>query len=107
MVAQSRGFFNGSSKLAKKNYHIYGKISLIKVFNLLLTSNGEATGIDLIMMANGDGDLSNGLNYILKAIELIKKKKAGQYEEKIIHIRKREFVLSEKEALDSLKGSIQ
>ena len=37
VVARSRRFFNGCSKLAKKNYHFHKKISSVKVFSLLLT----------------------------------------------------------------------
>ena len=62
-----------------------------------------ATGIDFIKMADGLGEMSNELNYILNAIELIKMKKDGQQEEKIIQICEQEFGLSEKEILDSLK----
>ena len=62
-----------------------------------------ATGIDFIKMADGRGEMSNELNYILNAIELIKMKKDGQQEEKIIQIYEQEFGLSEKEILDSLK----
>ena len=51
--------------------------------------------------------MSNELNYILKAIELIKMKKDGQYEEKIIQICKQEFGFSVKEVLDSLKEGIE
>ena len=43
----------------------------------------------------------------MKAIELIKKKKDGQYEQKIIQICKQELGLSEKETLDSLKEVIE
>lgn len=45
-AARSRRFFNGWSKLEKKIYHFHVKISSIKLFSLLLTSNGEATGIN-------------------------------------------------------------
>ena len=62
-----------------------------------------ATGIDFIKMADGLGEMSNELNYILNAIELIKMKKDGQQEEKIIQICEQEFGLSEKEILGSLK----
>ena len=51
--------------------------------------------------------MSNELNYVLDARELIKKKKDNQYEEKIIQICKKEFELSEKQVLDSLKESIK
>ena len=51
--------------------------------------------------------MSNELNYILKTIELIKMKKYGQYEEKIIQICKQEFGFSVKEVLDSLKEGIE
>ena len=37
----------------QKNYDFYGKISFIKVYRLLLTSNGKATGIDFIKMTVG------------------------------------------------------
>ena len=50
--------------------------------------------------------MSNELNYVLDARELIKKKKDSHYEEKIIQICKKEFGLSEKQVLDSLKESI-
>ena len=40
----SRRFFSGYSRLAKK-YYFYVRISSIKVFSLLVTSIGEATGI--------------------------------------------------------------
>ena len=63
--------------LAKKKFDFYGKIYFIKVFRLHLRLNGEATGIDFIMMADRRGKKSNKLNYILKAIELIQKKKVG------------------------------
>ena len=53
------------------------------------------------------GEMSNELNYILKTVKLIKKKKYGQYEEKIIQICEQEFGLSEKFFLDSLKEVIQ
>ena len=43
----------------------------------------------------------------MKAIELIKKKKDGRYEQKIIQICKQELGLSEKETLDSLKEVIE
>ena len=33
-------------KVSEVIYHFYGKVSSIKVFSLLLTSNGEATGIE-------------------------------------------------------------
>ena len=39
-----RRFFNGCSKLAKTNYYFYVRISSIKVFCLLMTSIGKATG---------------------------------------------------------------
>ena len=59
------------------------------------------------MMADGREDMSNELNYVLKAIELMKMKKDGQYEEKIIEICEQEFGLSEKEVVDSLKEGIE
>ena len=46
---------------------------------LTLTLNGEATGINSMMMADGCVEMSNELNYILKALELIIMKKDGQY----------------------------
>ena len=58
-------------------------------------------------MADGRGETSNELNYILKAIELIKMKKDDQYEEKIIQICEQKSELSEKEFLDSLKEGIE
>ena len=62
------------------------------------------------MMADGHGEMSNELHYVLKAIELIKMKNDGQYEEKIIQIYEQEFGLSEKEVLEKknylLKESI-
>ena len=99
-------YFNAfltAAQSSRKNYHFYGKVSFIEVYSLLLTSNVGATGIDFIKMADGRGEMSNELNYILNAIELIKMKKDGQQEEKIIQICKQEFGLSEKEVLDSLK----
>ena len=51
--------------------------------------------------------MSNKLNYIKKAIELIKRKKVRQYGQKIIQICKQEFGLSEKEVLDNLKEGIK
>ena len=59
------------------------------------------------MMADGRGKISNKLNYILKAIELIQKKKVGQYEEKITKICEQEYRLSEEDVLDSLKEGIE
>ena len=52
------------------------------------------------MMADGNGEITNELHYVLKAIELIKMKKDGQYEEKIMQICEQEFGLSEKEVLE-------
>ena len=92
-------YFNAfltAAQSSRKNYHFYGKVSFIEVYSLLLTSNVGA-------MADGRGEMSNELNYILNAIELIKMKTDGQHEEKIIQICEQEFGLSEKEILDSLK----
>ena len=44
-VARSRRFFNDYSKLVKKK-KIYVRISSINAFSFLITSIGEATGID-------------------------------------------------------------
>ena len=51
-------------------------------------------------MADGHGAKSNELSYILR---LIKQKKDGRYEKKIIQICEQEFGLCEKEVLDSLQ----
>ena len=55
-------------------------------------------------MADGHGAKSNELSYIL---ELIKQKKDGRYEKKVIKICEQEFGLCEKEVLDSLQEGIK
>ena len=52
MVTRSRRFFNGYSKLAKEIYYFCVRISSIKVFSLLVTWIGEATGINCEYLLN-------------------------------------------------------
>ena len=104
MVAQSRRFFNGCSKLSKKLSFLWEN----KLYqSIQITSNIKRETYWYRFYQDGRGKMSNELNYILKALELIKMKKDGQYEEKIIQICKQEFGFSVKEVLDSLKEGIE
>ena len=58
-------------------------------------------------MADGRDVETENMKKVLDAISNIKKKKEGQYEEKIIYVCVEEFELNQQEVLTSLKKAVE